>query len=69
MTDEGDRNRRWAWWSEPGPDLCSHCLRDYHLEVGYHCAACDEPVCPVCVVTVRPRGAVLCPRCAGEDSP
>lgn len=54
------------WWSDPGPDLCNFCLQTFHVEVGYHCADCDQPVCPVCVVHVHERRTVICPDC-GED--
>ncbi len=53
-----------AWWSEPGPERCGHCLHCYYVEMGYYCAECDAPVCPACVVTVLERRLVLCPGCA-----
>lgn len=57
-----------AWSLEPGPETCDFCLRGFHLEIGYHCADCDRPICPVCVVTVRARGVVLCPECHRDGS-
>lgn len=56
-----------AWWNQPGPDECEFCHRPFHVEVGYYCADCDRPVCPVCVVTVR--DCIACPECCtqGED--
>ncbi len=67
MSQERESRGDVGWWLEPGPDMCEHCLRAYYVEVGYVCAACDRPVCPVCAVTVRERGVVLCPSCAEEE--
>lgn len=54
------------WWSEPGPEVCPHCLRAHYAEVGYVCADCGEDVCALCAVVVREGDVVLCPRCAEE---
>lgn len=51
-------------WAEAGPDECSFCLRAYYVEVGYYCADCDRPVCPVCVVTRFEWQTVSCPECS-----
>jgi len=58
-----------AWWSEPGPSLCDFCLGTFHVEVGYHCADCDRPICPICIATARERSAVICPECGVEGKP
>jgi DNA-directed RNA polymerase subunit RPC12/RpoP len=58
-----------AWWSETGPSTCDYCLATFHLEMGYYCADCDRPVCPVCVLAARDRRAVVCPECHTEVSP
>lgn len=63
MTNETFGTSAAGWALEPGPEECGFCLRGFHLEVAYRCADCDEPVCPVCVVTVRARGVTLCPEC------
>lgn len=63
MTDPA-RTDDLPWWLRPGPETCPHCLRGYHLEVGYHCVDCDGPVCPFCVVSVRATETVhYCPDC------
>jgi hypothetical protein len=54
-------------WLEPGVETCGFCLRAYHYEAAYHCADCDRPACPVCIVTVRERQTVVCPQCAGDS--
>ena len=62
---ERDAGRR--WWLEPGTEQCGVCLGWYHVEIGVRCEACDEPVCPTCVVEVRLSDLeVLCPACAEE---
>lgn len=63
MSERHGRAGTFTWALEPGPEECPHCLRGFHLEVGYHCADCDAPVCPVCVVVVRERSVVVCPDC------
>ena len=55
------------WWLTPGPEECPHCLRTYHVEVGYRCTDCDGPICPFCVVTVRETETVHCPDCHDEE--
>lgn len=54
------------WWLTAGPARCTHCLRSHHIEIGIRCTACDEPVCPFCVVTVRETETLLCPSCEPE---
>lgn len=56
------------WWLEPGPEHCSHCLRAHHLEVSVRCVQCDQPVCPLCVVTVRRAETIVCPSCHQGDT-
>lgn len=62
------RERTRAWWRERGPQVCGHCHHGYHVEMASWCVDCDEPVCPVCVVTIRARRVVLCPACAPAAS-
>lgn len=54
------------WWLAPGPETCEFCLRAYHVEAGYRCIDCDQPVCPLCVVTIRETRVVACPHCRTE---
>ena len=56
-----------AWWNEAGPDRCEFCRHAFCVEVGFHCADCDRPVCPLCVITVRERQIVVCPACHEES--
>ena len=57
-----------AWWDEAGPDVCEFCQHAFHVEVGFYCADCDRPVCPVCVITLSSRAA--CPECdCGSEDP
>ncbi len=47
-----------------GEEQCAHCFHMYAQAVQNHCVACDEPVCPQCVVVViDPDREVLCPVC------
>lgn len=47
-----------------GEELCAYCLHGYAQAVQSHCVACDEPVCPQCVVVVLdPDREFLCPVC------
>jgi hypothetical protein len=55
---------RTAWWEEAGPDYCEFCQHAFRVEVGFHCADCDRPICPVCVIRVREWAA--CPECCTE---
>ncbi|HLQ85888.1 MAG TPA: hypothetical protein VK110_07020 [Salinisphaeraceae bacterium] len=51
------------WWLEAGAEECPFCLQHYHFEAGYHCSACDRPICPVCVLEIQASRRVLCPHC------
>lgn len=53
-------------WS--GPERCGFCLQGYLLELEVFCAACDRPVCPLCVARGRVRAERLCPECAQEEA-
>lgn len=48
-------------WS--GAELCRHCLQAYAFELEVACAACDGPVCPLCVVQIGFEAVRLCPEC------
>ena len=55
-----------AWWDEAGPDYCEFCQHTFYVEVGFYCADCDRPICPVCVVTVHGQEGVTCSECSSE---
>ncbi|HEU4428994.1 MAG TPA: hypothetical protein VFT98_09590 [Myxococcota bacterium] len=51
-----------ARWS--GTETCGHCLQTHHVTLERYCAACDGPVCALCVVVSVETAALLCPGCA-----
>lgn len=59
-----------AWWLEPGPEQCSGCECQLHLEAMVHCAACDQALCTICAVGTEVVGVYLCCQCdrGTEDS-
>ncbi|MDX1622861.1 MAG: hypothetical protein R3199_02650 [Gemmatimonadota bacterium] len=50
-------------WVERADEPCPFCLQRYVLELEVRCVACDQPVCPVCVVRIRENRELLCPEC------
>lgn len=65
MSDSPVEPRDAPWFLEPGPEECAHCGRSHHAEVSVRCVACDQPVCPFCIVTVR--RVEFCPACRTEE--
>ncbi|MCD6007978.1 MULTISPECIES: hypothetical protein [Halomonadaceae] len=54
------------WWLQAGDEECPFCLRRYHVEAGYYCMHCDQPICPFCVVELRESRETVCPDCREE---
>lgn len=48
-----------------GEELCNHCHHPYAQAVQAYCGACDDGVCPHCVIVIQASKEVLCPVCQG----
>lgn len=51
-----------------GDAHCRFCLQSHADELEVFCAACDRPMCLLCVVRERFGGELLCPECAAENA-
>ncbi|MGH7475621.1 MAG: hypothetical protein ACRELD_04975 [Longimicrobiales bacterium] len=56
-------SKRIVWWLSGGNERCELCLHAYWYEIQRRCAACDRPLCPHCITTVRAESFVLCADC------
>ncbi|WP_136064174.1 hypothetical protein [Modicisalibacter radicis] len=54
------------WWLQAGDEECPACLRRFHVEAGYYCVRCDQPICPLCVVELRASREIVCSDCLEE---
>ncbi|HUH12072.1 MAG TPA: hypothetical protein VMK65_03145 [Longimicrobiales bacterium] len=58
---------RAPWWLEGGTETCEACTHVYAYHIERRCYACDAPLCPFCVTTVRVDVGVVCSRCEEEQ--
>jgi hypothetical protein len=45
----GNTKRNQPWWLEAGTEICPACSHTYVIQTEYRCAACDGPLCEMCV--------------------
>jgi hypothetical protein len=55
------------WWLEAGTEICPACSQTYVIQTEYRCAACDGPLCGVCVESTI-ETEIICAGCAGAES-
>lgn len=57
-----------AWWLDPGLEQCVSCQVHIHWEAVTFCAACDRPMCALCLIYDLPSSEVICAECAAQLS-
>ncbi len=60
--------RELPYWLAGSGVVCCICEQRFVVESGFHCAACDRPVCGECVLVEPATGEVLCLVCRDADA-
>jgi len=55
------------WWLEEGTEICPACSQTYVIQTEYRCAACDGPLCGLCVEDTF-EIEIFCRDCVGAAS-
>src|SRR5690349_19572223 len=55
------------WWLEEGTEICPACSHTYVIQTEYRCAACDGPLCGMCVENAF-ETEIFCSHCVGATS-
>ncbi len=61
------RRRDRPFWLTGGGQICCVCEHAFAVEGGFHCGACDRPICGECVLLDATTGEALCVLCREPD--
>lgn len=64
----GMRTRRdRPYWLRVGSAVCIACEGGFVIEAGFHCVACDRPLCGECALVDPATGEVVCLACRESE--